>query len=182
MGETVVWFIFLAGVTIALIAYLISLDKLAKLYRPWRLRLICARMSANAMMSYIDKETGEFYFAQLMDDAGAPLAALLYKDQYCLPRKGEFLELEFTDYVDRKGKGYAVMDRLSWRRIRNPFELIFRHKKQIWQNDPRNVCRFFWIDGESIRVKNDIYLTYDAIHSIYGLVGRRGLNVASRLR
>ena len=82
--------------------------------------------------------------------------------------------MKFTDYVDGEGKGYAVMDGLSWCRIRNPFELIFRHKKQIWQNDPRNVCRFFWIDGESIDAKNDIYLSYDAIHSIYGLVGRRG--------
>ena len=182
MGRTIVCIIFLAVMAIASMAYLISLDKLAKLYRPWRLRLIYARIATNAMMSYIDKETGEFYFAQLMEDAGAPLAALLYKDQYCLPRKGEFLEMEFTDYVDREGKGYAVMDRLSWRRIRNPFELILRNKKQIWQNDPRNACKFFWIDGKSIRVINDIYLSYDAIHSIYGLVGRRGLNDTPRLR
>jgi len=172
MDRTIVWLIFSAVMMIALIAYLISLDKLAKLYRPWR--KWSDRRAVDSMMSYINKETGEFYFAQLMDNAGAPLVALLYEDQYCLPRRGEFLELEFTDYVDREGKGYAVMDRLSWRRIRNPFELILKRKKQIWRNDPRNVCRFFWIDGESIRVKNDIYLTYDAIHSIYGLVERRG--------
>ena len=172
MDGTVVWFILLAGMAIALMAYMISLDKLAKLYRPWRKWR--RRRAIDVMMSYIDKETGEFYFAQLMDNAGAPLAVLLHKDQYCLPRKGEFLELKFTDYVDGEGKGYAVMDGLSWCRIRNPFELIFRRKKQIWLNDPRNVCRFFWIDGESIEAKNDIYLSYDAIHSIYGLVGRRG--------
>ena len=75
MDGTVVWFILLAGMAIALTAYMVSLDKLAKLYRPWRKRR--RRRAVDAMMSYIDKETGEFYFAQLMDNAGAPLAVLL---------------------------------------------------------------------------------------------------------
>ena len=84
-------------------------------------------------------------------------------------RRGEFLEMDYTNFEGTSGE-YAVMNSLSWRRIREPLELIFRKRKKVWQNDERNVCRFFWIDGESIEAVGEIYLSYDAIHTVYGLV------------
>lgn len=156
--------IFLAFV---ILAFTFITARLSDVQRPWRRRHCKHRIKS--MMSYIDDKTGEFMFASLLRDSGAPLEMISARAWYCLPRRGEFLEMDYTNYEDKEG-GYAVMDSLSWRRIREPLELIFRRKKRVWQNDARNVCRFFWIDGESIEAGNNIYLSYDAIHTVYGLV------------
>ena len=153
--------------TLMILFYAFIATRLTDVQRPWRQRHSKHRIKS--MMSYIDDKTGEFRFASLLKDSGAPLQMISSRAWYCLPRRGEFLEMDYTNYKDNEGS-YAVMNSLSWRRMRKPSELIFRRRKKVWQNDERNVCRFFWIDGESIEAGSNIYLSYDAIHTVYGLV------------
>ena len=152
---------------LAIIFYVFASSRLSDVQRPWRRRH--SKYRIKSMMSYIDSNTGEFRFAELLKDAGAPLEMMASRAWYCLPRRGEFLEMDYTNFEGTSGE-YAVMNSLSWRRIREPLELIFRKRKKVWQNDERNVYRFFWIDGESIEAVGEIYLSYDAIHTVYGLV------------
>ena len=167
--------LFVIVVSGLILFYAFSTARLSTIQRPWRRRRCKSKIKS--LRHYIDDKTGEFAFVKLLEDTGAPFEPLVSKTNCCLPRRGEFLVMDYSNYEDARGS-YAIMNKLSWKRMRDPLELIFCKKKKIWVNDPRNVCRLFWIDGSSIDVGDQsLYLSYDAIHTVYGIItGLEGFN------
>ena len=156
-----------------LLCYMLAMSKVRAAQMPWRTRRATGDEMGD-LLSYIDQSSGEFKFAKMMRDAGAPLASVIDKTQYCLPERGCFLELKCIQCDGAGGEVYSVMDELSLMSIKRPSDLIHDNDHTVWKNEGENVCLFFWISGDTANLENNVFLNYDAACMIYELLrGRR---------
>ena len=153
-----------------ILLYMYSYVRLSEIHRPWRRRK--NRREIKNLSSYVNRETNEFEFVQLMIDAGSPIEWRVGEDCFRLPWCGEFLEFNRTECTDKYGRIYSVMNELSLVRVRMPLEYFFRSCKKVWCKDAREISRVFWIDGSLIGIENRVYLNYDAVHAIFFLCER----------